>query len=173
MHVVEATKHLPKRQQYEEINQQLAGIFSGERDALANAANMAALLFHGVPDLNWCGFYFLRDAELVLGPFQGRVACVRIPLGGGVCGAAASTRETLVVADVHEFAGHIACDAASRSELVVPLISGDRTAGRLWGVLDLDSPSLQRFDSDDALGIAAAVELLLAASDMQSFMGRT
>jgi GAF domain-containing protein len=123
---------------------------------------MAALLFEALPNLNWAGFYFLRGRELVLGPFQGKVACVRIALGKGVCGTAAERRETLVVADVHAFPGHIACDAASRSEIVVPLIHHDR----LLGVLDLDSPEPGRFDLQDRLGLEAAVDLYLRSSDM-------
>ena len=117
------------------------GAFAGERDPWANAANAAALVFEALPDLNWAGFYFLRGGELVVGPFQGRVACVRIPLGQGVCGVAAERRATVIVPDVHEFPGHIACDAASNSEIVVPLLAGER----LIGVLDLDSPRLGRF----------------------------
>ena len=122
---------------YREIGVQLAALFSGERNGLANAANMCALLYQVLPDVNWVGFYFLQGGELVLGPFQGKVACVRIPLGRGVCGTAAARREILVVPDVNEFPGHIACDAASRSEIVVPLIA-DRT--RLLGVLDRRQP---------------------------------
>jgi GAF domain-containing protein len=152
---------LAKPRSYEALQSQLAGLFSGESDGLANAANMAALLYQSLPDLNWAGFYFWREAELVLGPFQGKVACVRIPMGRGVCGSAAQRRETLIVPDVHAFPGHIACDADSRSEIVVPLIRGDR----LFGVLDLDSPHVARFDQDDAAGLGAAVRLLLDSSD--------
>ncbi|HYQ16157.1 MAG TPA: GAF domain-containing protein, partial [Polyangiaceae bacterium] len=128
---------------------------------LANAANLSALLYEALPDLNWVGCYFLRGRELVLGPFQGKVACVRIALGRGVCGSAAESRETIVVPDVHAFPGHIACDAASRSEIVVPLLRGEQ----LLGVLDLDSPEPGRFDEDDAVGLRAVVDLLLASSD--------
>jgi GAF domain-containing protein len=128
---------------------------------LANAANLSALLYHSLPDLNWAGFYLLRAGELVLGPFQGKVACVRIPLGQGVCGTAAQRRETIVVPDVHAFPGHIACDAASRSEIVLPLLHN----GRLSGVLDLDSPIPERFDRDDAAGLEALVDLFLRSSD--------
>jgi len=148
---------------FAELQQQLAGVLAGERDGLANCANTAALLYHALPELNWAGFYFLRDAELVLGAFQGKVACVRIPLGQGVCGAAAARRETVVVPDVHAFPGHIACDADSRSEIVVPLIRGDT----LLGVLDLDSPRPDRFDQDDARGLEAMVALLLEGSDLE------
>ena len=151
-----------KRESYRELQQQLSGLFSEESDGLANAANLSALLYQGLPGLNWVGFYFLRGAELVLGPFQGKVACVRIALGRGVCGSAAERRETVIVPDVHAFAGHIACDAASRSEIVVPLLRGDQ----LLGVLDLDSPELARFDQEDAEGLGAAVQLLLAHSDL-------
>jgi GAF domain-containing protein len=146
---------------FTELRQQLAGLLAGERDGLANCANMSALIYETLPALNWAGFYFARGEELVLGPFQGKVACVRIALGKGVCGTAAARRETLVVADVHEFPGHIACDAASRSEVVVPLLK----AGRVLGVLDLDSPEPGRFDGEDAEGLASLVEILLAGSD--------
>ncbi len=129
---------------------------------MANAANMAAALYHALPGLNWAGFYFLQGGELVLGPFQGKVACIRIAVGRGVCGTAAERRETVIVEDVEQFPGHIACDAASRSEIVVPLVQ----EGRLLGVLDLDSPNLSRFDREDGAGLEAAVRLLLASSDM-------
>lgn len=162
MHVVTSNPNLSKPAAYRELNQQLAALFAGERNGLANAANMCALLYQVLPDLNWAGFYFLQGGELVLGPFQGKVACVRIALDRGVCGTAAASRETLVVPDVHEFPGHIACDAASRSEIVVPLIK----RGRLLGVLDLDSPLLARFDADDRSGLNAAVALLLDSSDL-------
>jgi L-methionine (R)-S-oxide reductase len=146
-----------KRARYGELADQLAGLIAGESDPIANAANMAALIYHGLPDLNWAGFYFARDGGLVLGPFQGKPACVRIAWGQGVCGTAAARAAPVVVPDVHEFPGHIACDAASRSELVVPLVSG----GRVVGVLDLDSPSLARFDADDRAGIERLVRVLL------------
>jgi GAF domain-containing protein len=137
------------------------GAFAGERDPWANAANAAALVFELLPGLNWAGFYFLRGGGLVVGPFQGRVACVRIPLGQGVCGTAAARRETLIVPDVHAFAGHIACDAASNSEIVVPLLDGSK----LVGVLDLDSPSFDRFTAADARLLEALGERIVAASD--------
>ena len=161
MHVATSNPNLPKAAAYRELNQQLASLFAGERNGLANAANMSALLYQVLPDLNWAGFYFVQGGELVLGPFQGKVACVRIALGRGVCGTAAARRETLVVPDVNEFPGHIACDAASRSEIVVPLIK----RGRLLGVLDLDSPQVARFDEADSNGLNAAVALLLDSSD--------
>ena len=127
-----------------------------EPDAVANMANVAALLWEYLPDVNWTGFYRMIGGELVLGPFQGKVACIRIAVGAGVCGAAAASRATQLVEDVHSFAGHIACDAASRSELVVPIVS----AGALIGVLDLDSPIVARFDAEDAAGCEALVALI-------------
>jgi L-methionine (R)-S-oxide reductase len=146
---------------YAELDQALAGLVAGERDATANLANAAALLYATLPDLNWAGFYLLRGAGLVVGPFQGKPACVRIALGHGVCGTAAATRRTLIVPDVHAFPGHIACDAASNSEIVVPLLAG----GRLLGVMDLDSPRLARFDAADGRGLEAFAARLVAASD--------
>src|SRR5215469_15326979 len=127
---------------YGELARELDALLAGEPDPVANAANAAAAVFHALPELNWAGFYFLRDGELVLGPFQGKPACVRIALGRGVCGTAAASRQTVVVPDVHAFPGHIACDSASRSEIVLPLLWKER----LIGVLDVDSPSLERFD---------------------------
>src|SRR5665213_1730356 len=138
----------PKQKIYRELALMAQGLFDGERDAIANAANLSALLWTGLEGLNWAGFYFLRGPGLVLGPFQGRPACVRIEIGRGVCGTAAQKRETVIVPDVGDFPGHIACDAASRSELVVPLLAGSR----LIGVLDLDSPDRARFDEEDARG---------------------
>jgi GAF domain-containing protein len=161
MHIVKSTAGLAKPEAYREMNVQLAAVLAGERDGLANAANLAAIVWQSLPDLNWAGFYFLRKGELVLGPFQGKVACVRIAMGSGVCGTAAERRETVIVPDVENFPGHIACDAASRSEIVVPLVHG----GRLLGVLDFDSPSRGRFDEDDAAGLAAAAGIWLEHSD--------
>jgi L-methionine (R)-S-oxide reductase len=166
MHVVNSTAQLPKAAAYRELQQQLAALFAGERNGLANAANMSALLYEALPDLNWVGFYFLQAGELVLGPFQGRVACVRIALGRGVCGTAAERRETVIVQDVNAFPGHIACDAASRSEIVIPLIKD----GRLLGVLDIDSPQIARFDEDDGTGLNAAAALLVQSSDLDRFV---
>jgi L-methionine (R)-S-oxide reductase len=146
---------------YRELAAELDGLLAGEMDPIANAANAAAALYHGLPELNWAGFYFLRGEELVLGPFQGRPACVRIPVGKGVCGTAAADRRTMVVPDVEAFPGHIACDTASRSELVVPLF----TSQGLLGVLDLDSPVVGRFDAADQEGcelLARVVEKRLA-----------
>ena len=161
MHAATFDSRLPKSAAYAEINSQLKAVFTDEPSGLANAANMSALLFQALPGLNWAGFYFLQDGELVLGPFQGKVACVRIAVGRGVCGTAAQQRKTLIVKDVHEFPGHIACDAASQSEIVVPLVKD----GRLLGVLDLDSPNLARFDEDDGMGLETAAQLLLLGSD--------
>jgi L-methionine (R)-S-oxide reductase len=151
-----------KPDQYAQLNQQLGLLIGDERDFTANMANMAALLFHQLEGLNWAGFYLMRHGELVLGPFQGKPACIRIPLGRGVCGTAAATRETQMVPDVHAFPGHIACDADSRSEIVVPLIRD----GVIIGVLDLDSPRPGRFDEDDRAGLESAAGLLLRASLM-------
>jgi GAF domain-containing protein len=162
MHVAKYAAGLSKPALYREIKAQLAALFAGERNGLANAANMSALLHEALPAVNWVGFYFLQAGELVLGPFQGKVACVRIAIGRGVCGTAAARRETLAVADVHAFPGHIACDAATRSEIVVPLLRD----GQLLGVLDLDSPQLARFDQEDAAGLTAAVGVLLDSSDL-------
>jgi GAF domain-containing protein len=147
---------------YRDLAAQLRSLIDGEPDRIANAANMAALIYHGLPDLNWAGFYFTQHGEeggreLVLGPFQGRPACVRIPWGKGVCGTAAARGETVPVPDVHDFPGHIACDPVSRSELVVPLIED----GRVTGVLDLDSPRLARFDADDRTGCEHLVRVFL------------
>ena len=146
-----------KSEQYAELADQARGLLSGERDRTANAANLSALVFHALPQLNWVGFYFFDGTELVVGPFQGHPACVRIALGKGVCGTAAERRETVVVPDVHAFPGHIACDAASRSEIVVPIYLGEK----LIGVFDLDSPILDRFDADDQAGLEAIAAIFL------------
>lgn len=167
MQVVKSTVELSKAGAYRELHAQLAALLVGERDGLANCANMSALFYEALPDLNWAGFYFLQGHDLVLGPFQGKIACVRIALGHGVCGTAAERRETIIVADVSAFPGHIACDPASRSEIVVPLIQN----GQLLGVLDLDSSRLARFDQEDCVGLGAAVDLLLQCSDMKRFAG--
>jgi L-methionine (R)-S-oxide reductase len=145
-----------KKRVYDTLARQLAALIAGEPDLVANAANMAALLYHGLPDLNWAGFYFTRREELVVGPFQGKPACVRIPWGQGVCGTAARRGASVIVPDVHEFPGHIACDEASRSELVVPLM----VEGRAVGVLDLDSPVRGRFDDDDRAGCERLAAIL-------------
>lgn len=151
-----------KAEMHSALGEQARALLVGERDLTANAANIAALIFHTLPDLNWAGFYWIKGGELVLGPFQGKPACVRIPLGKGVCGSAAQARRSIVVPDVHAFPGHIACDSASRSEVVVPVI----VAGRVAGVLDLDSPVAARFDDEDARALEALVEGFVAATDM-------
>lgn len=151
---------------YTLLQSQFNALAGDETDALANSANFVALLYNAMDDVNWLGIYVLRDDQLVLGPFQGLPACIRIPMGQGVCGTAAATRTTLRVADVHAFPGHIACDASSRSEIVVPLIVG----GSLAGVLDIDSPSLDRFSEADQAGVellAATYCELLASSDQR------
>lgn len=153
----DATFGKDKRASYRDLVQELDALLTGETDLTANAANAAAAIYHSLPELNWAGFYFLRDDQLVLGPFQGRPACVRIPMGKGVCGTAAIQRRSVLVPDVETFPGHIACDSASRSELVVPLLAGDR----LIGVLDLDSPRLNRFDRDDQTGCEALAHVIV------------
>jgi L-methionine (R)-S-oxide reductase len=149
-----------KPEQYAQLLSQAVALMHGERDRVANAANLSALVYHALPDLNWVGFYFFDGHELVVGPFQGHPACVRIALGRGVCGTAAQTRQTQVVPDVDAFPGHIPCDSASRSELVVPLYRGEE----LVGVFDLDSPRLARFDDEDRRGLEA-----LAAAFVETF----
>ena len=146
-----------KPEQYAQLAAQAEALITGERDRIANAANLSALVYHALPELNWAGFYFFDGVELVVGPFQGLPACVRIPRDKGVCGAAASARRTQRVADVHDFPGHIACDAASRSELVVPLLLDDE----LIGVFDLDSPVPGRFDVDDQVGLETIAALFI------------
>ena len=146
-----------KSEQYLQLAQQARALVHGERDRVANAANLSALVYHALPQLNWVGFYFYDGQELVVGPFQGHPACVRIALGRGVCGTAAITRKTQVVPDVEAFPGHIPCDSASRSELVVPLFRG----GELIGVFDLDSPVLARFDDEDQRGLEAIARVFL------------
>lgn len=146
-----ADAHAPKSKLYADLLAAAEGITAGERDGVANMANVAALLWDFLPRVNWAGFYRTIEGELVLGPFAGRPACIRIPFGQGVCGAAAASGRTQLVPDVHAFPGHIACDAATRSELVVPIMRG----GAVVGVIDLDSPDLARFDAEDAAGIEA------------------
>lgn len=148
--------HSSKEALYESLNTALGGILDSESDWLANLANAAALLFHTLPNLNWAGFYLFKQGELVLGPFQGKLACTRIRMGRGVCGTAAQKRNTLVVPNVHEFSGHIACDSESMSELVAPIV----VDGTFYGVLDLDSPMLARFDEVDKIGIEEFVRIL-------------
>ena len=150
---------LPKPELYAELVSQARALLASEPDRIAKAANFAALVFHGVPDLNWAGFYFFDGAELVVGPFQGKPACVRIAMGKGVCGTAAATRKSQLVPDVDAFAGHIACDSATKSEIVVPLIENDV----LIGVWDVDSPTLNRFDAEDLHGMEALAKVFIAA----------
>jgi len=160
-----ATAPLPsdsKPALYAELLAQARALFEGERDPGANAANLAALLYHSLPGLNWAGFYWMKEGGLVLGSFQGRPACVRIALGKGVCGTAARERRTIVVPDVNAFPGHIACDSASRSEVVIPLVR----RGEVIGVMDLDSPQLKRFDEDDARGLEAVAHAFLESTDL-------
>ena len=159
MHQLDIDSAQPKPALYATIAAQLRALVDGEPDLVANLANAAALLFHSLPDLNWAGFYLLKNGELVVGPFQGQPACVRIALGKGVCGTAAQRRATVVVANVHEFSGHIACDSASNSEIVVPMLRGDE----LIGVLDLDSPKFGRFDAEDQAGLEEVVAELVKA----------
>lgn len=158
MHEITVDRSLPKPALYAQIGAELRALVAGETDFIANLANAAALLFHSLPDVNWVGFYLLKDGELVVGPFQGKPACVRIAVGKGVCGSAAARRTTVIVRDVHEFPGHIACDAASNSEIVVPLLRG----AALLGVLDLDSPALARFDEQDQAGLEMLAKILLS-----------
>jgi len=157
-----ARKHDSKQALYAELLEQANALFEGEHDFVANAANLSALLFHGLPHLYWAGFYFLKEEGLVLGPFQGKPACVRIAIGRGVCGTAARDKKSIVVPDVNAFPGHIACDSASRSEIVVPLVR----FGKVIGVLDLDSPNLSRFDDDDRHGLEALADVFLNSTDV-------
>lgn len=158
---LEESRSTSKSEFYRQLAAQLSSLLAGERDLIANAANFASVIFHALPDLNWAGFYFLKSDELVLGPFQGRPACVRIAMGQGVCGAAAAKCVTTIVPNVHEFSGHIACDSASNSEIVVPLMK----EGRLIGVFDLDSPSLGRFDNEDGIGLNQLLSVLIESSE--------
>src|SRR6267143_3962896 len=152
---------ISKSDLYDELASELSSLLAGERDLVANAANFAALVFHSLSDLNWAGFYFVKDSELVLGPFQGKPACMRIAFGRGVCGVAAAKRATTIVPNVHEFPGHIACDMESKSEIVIPLMKNER----FIGVLDLDSPKLARFDAADAAGLETLLRILLASTE--------
>ncbi|MEX4009837.1 GAF domain-containing protein [Neoaquamicrobium sediminum] len=162
MFAMSEVAHAKKADLYAALRTQLSALLSGETDPIANAANTAALLFGTIPDINWAGFYFLHsETELVLGPFQGKPACVRIAVGRGVCGAAVERGTPVLVEDVHDFPGHIACDADSRSELVVPLVC----EGNVFGVLDLDSPLVGRFDADDQAGIEALAAIYVETSD--------
>jgi L-methionine (R)-S-oxide reductase len=156
-----------KRELYAELLSQAQALLAGERDPVANAANLASLIWHTLPDLNWAGFYFMRAGELVLGPFQGKPACVRIAMGKGVCGTAAQQRATVIVRDVHQFPGHIACDSASNSEIVVPLLR----QGEVLGVLDLDSPRVGRFGEEDRAGLEPLAALWVQGSDWGTSYG--
>lgn len=164
MHIID-----PNTNDYGLLARQVSSILDGERDLVANAAQFSAFIYEAIPDLNWAGFYFMRPAksgageELLVGPFQGKVACARIAMGRGVCGSSAQERRTIVVADVHAFPGHIACDSASNAEIVIPLVKD----GRLYGVFDIDSPRLERFSENDRIGLEALVAAFLAATDMQ------
>ena len=162
MHALTDTSHFDKPALYAELARSLQGLLAGERNLVAAAANTSSLLYWSLPDLNWAGFYLVDEAsgDLLVGPFQGKPACVRIPLGKGVCGTAAAERRTVIVADVHAFPGHIACDSASNSEIVLPVLFGDR----LVGVLDLDSPKRGRFDDVDARGLERLVQVFVAAT---------
>lgn len=159
MFELKTIKATSKRELYEELALQACGLLHDERDLIANAANFSALLYHSLPDVNWVGFYFLKDGELVVGPFQGKPACVRIAMGKGVCGTAAAKRESIVVPDVNKFPGHIFCDGVSLSEIVMPLVKG----GELLGVLDIDSPHLARFNEEDRIGLEQAAIIFLDA----------
>ncbi len=158
MHVSHIDLNAPKAQLYAQLAEELRALIAGESDWIANLANASALLYHSLPNVNWAGFYLLRQDELVVGPFQGRPACVRIKMGRGVCGTAAARRTTIIVPNVNEFSGHIACDSASNSEIVVPMIQHNE----LLGVLDIDSPTQGRFDEEDRQGLEAFVEALIA-----------
>jgi GAF domain-containing protein len=162
MYEVKTQAYASKREHYEDLCSQARGLLEGEPDVIANAANFAALVYHSLPDFNWSGFYLYDGTELVVGPFQGKPACIRIALGRGVCGTAAQTCQTQVVRDVNAFDGHIACDAASQSEIVVPLVRAD---GSLFGVWDVDSPSIARFDDEDRAGMEALCAIFMAAVD--------
>ncbi|GGW88476.1 GAF domain-containing protein [Alteromonas halophila] len=148
-----------KQQDYKTLIGQAQSLITGEHDLIANMANISALLFNQLEHVNWAGFYLFKEEQLVLGPFQGQPACIRIPMGQGVCGTAAAQRQTQVVADVHAFAGHIACDAASNSEIVIPLIKDNA----LIGVLDIDSPEFGRFDDEDKAGLTAICDALITS----------
>ncbi len=165
MFQTERGRSSPKPEFYARLAEQLRALLGEERDFIANAANMAALVYHLLDELNWAGFYIHKEGELVLGPFQGKPACIRIAIGKGVCGTAAARGETIVVADVHRFRGHIACDAASNSEIVIPLV--DRKSTRLIGVLDLDSPKKARFDDEDRTGLEELVRIFLERTDVE------
>ena len=164
MFALPAARGLSPAELHAQLLEQARALLEGERDRTANAANLASLIYHTLPDLNWAGFYWLKGGELVLGPFQGKPACVRIALGKGVCGTAARERRSVVVPDVNAFAGHIACDSASAAEVVVPVIAGSRVVG----VLDVDSPVRGRFEEADARALEAVVRAFLEATDLET-----
>jgi GAF domain-containing protein len=164
MFALQAARGLSQSELHAQLLEQARALLADERDQTANAANLASLIYHTLPDLNWAGFYWLKQGELVLGPFQGKPACVRIALGKGVCGTAAQERRAVVVQDVNRFPGHIACDSASASEVVVPLVAD----GRVIGVLDLDSPLRGRFDEADARALEEVVRVFLDATDLEA-----
>jgi L-methionine (R)-S-oxide reductase len=157
MHESHIDRSLPKPDLYAALSNELRSLIAGESDWIANLANASSLVYHSLDQVNWAGFYLLRGNELVVGPFQGKPACVRIALGRGVCGTAAQSGRSIVVPDVHQFPGHIACDSASNSEIVIPMIKNDR----LLGVLDIDSPITNRFDDEDREGLENFVAVLL------------
>jgi len=163
MHIIETNHNLANPEMYALLDKQAASLVEGEPDMIANFANIAALLWMSLEHINWVGFYLWKHDQLVLGPFQGKPACVRIPLGKGVCGTAAERRETVIVHDVDQFPGHIACDSASRSEIVVPIVSN----GALVGVLDVDSPVLSRFDETDKRGLERLIETVMEATTVE------
>ena len=154
---------------YELLKKQTPSIFEGENDAIANAANFSSLIFNNIPDLNWAGFYFFKNPDLIVGPFQGQPACVRIQAGKGVCGTSFSERKTIVVEDVHQFEGHIACDPNSNSEIVIPLIKDDK----IYGVFDVDSPKINRFNSIDVENLEALVCIYIERSDLSILNSQT
>lgn len=160
MFELKAQTYASKNEHYADLVQQARGLLAGEHDLIANAANFSALIYHSLAQVNWAGFYLYDGTELVVGPFQGKPACIRIALGRGVCGTAAQTRQTQLVRDVNAFDGHIACDAASQSEVVVPLVKAD---GSLLGVWDVDSPVTDRFDDDDRAGMEALCAVFMAS----------
>jgi GAF domain-containing protein len=164
MFAVQAARGLSQADLHAQLLEHARALVAGERDQTANAANLSSLVFHTLPDLNWAGFYWMKQGELVLGPFQGKPACVRIALGRGVCGTAARERRAIVVPDVNAFPGHIACDSASASEVVVPVIAGERVVG----VLDLDSPTRGRFDDADARALESLVRIFIEATDLEA-----
>lgn len=166
MFTLEKIEAVSKSELYAALEKQVHHLLEGETDLIANAANFSALLYYSLPDLNWVGFYFYRNGELIVGPFQGKPACVHIQIGKGVCGTAAEKRATVLVKNVHEFPGHIACDSASNSEIVIPLMKH----GEFIGVLDIDSPVLERFDEDDQKGLERLVHLFLEMTDYSTIL---